>query len=97
MKETKAIIYHGKNGGCMIYGEIEGELPMPGQGVLVKNARMILRVETVGNLGIAGCGPKPGSDTRITHAVPQTTCTCHSAAQCSAEAAKAIDAWPVWK
>jgi len=92
----KAIIYHGSNGKCMIYGEIEGELPMPGEGVRVRNARMILRVGTVGNLGIAGCGPKQGSDTRITHMVPQTTCTVHSATECSNEAANAIDAWPNW-
>jgi len=93
----KAIIYHGANGRCMIYGDIDGDLPLPGQTVRVKNARMILRVETVGNLGIAGCGPKQGSDTRIGHVVPQTTCTCHSAAECAPEAAASIDAWPVWR
>jgi hypothetical protein len=78
----------------MIYGDIDGELPMPGESVRVRNARMILRVEVVGNLGIAGCGPKPNSDTRITHAVPQTTCVVNSAAECTPEAAAAIDAWP---
>jgi hypothetical protein len=93
----KVIIYHGSNGRCMIYGEIDGELPMPGESVRVRDARMILKVKTVGNLGIAGCGPKPGSDTRITYSVPQTTCTVHSAAECTKEAAEAIDAWPVWQ
>ena len=98
----KVIIYHGEHGRCMIYGELEdipsgGPIPLPGEHVRLKNARMILRVETVGNLGIAGIGPKPGSETRITSVVPQTACTVHSSAECTKEAAEAIEAWPVWQ
>lgn len=94
----KAIIYTGQHGRCMVYGDIDAEeLPLPGEKVRIKNARMILRVDTVGNLGIAGIGPKPGSDTRITAPVPTVTDTVTQAAECTQEAAAAIEAWPVWR
>jgi hypothetical protein len=94
---VKVIIYTGENGRCMIYGDLDSEkLPMPGESVLIRNARMILKVISVGNLGIAGVGPKPGSDTRITCTVPQTTCTVKQAAECTPDAASAIEAWPCW-
>jgi len=93
----RAIIYTGENGRCIVYGEIEGDrLPMPGESVLIRNARMILKIVSVGNLGIAGIGPKPGSDTRITSTVRGTTCVVRQAAECTPEAAAAIEAWPCW-
>jgi hypothetical protein len=93
----KCIIYTGENGRCMIFGDVEADhLPLPGDSVVIKDARMILRVEAVGNLGIAGAGPKPESDTRITYPVPQTSCVVAQAAECSEAAAESISAWPYW-
>jgi hypothetical protein len=91
------IIYTGQNGRCMIFGRIENdELPLPGESVRIYDARMILRVETVGNLGIAAIGPKDGSDTRLTAPVPQTTCVVTSAAECTDNASEKMVSWPVW-
>jgi hypothetical protein len=81
----------------MVFGRIENaELPLPGESVRIYDARMILRVETVGNLGIAALGPEPGSDTRLTAPVPQTTCVVTSAAECTDEAASALSSWTHW-
>jgi hypothetical protein len=93
----KCIIYTGENGRCMIYGDVDTDrLPLPGDSVVIRDARMILRVEAVGNLGIAGAGPKPHSDTRITYPVPQTSCVVAQAAECSEAAAELISTWPYW-
>jgi hypothetical protein len=92
----KALIFTGENGRCVLYGTIES-LPNPGESVVIKDARMVLRVAVVGFLGLAGGGPKKGSDTRITRPVPRTTCVAKQAAECTPEAAAAIDAWPNWE
>lgn len=92
----KALVFAGQTGRCVLYGDVE-RLPMPNEDVEVRNARMVLRVQRVGFLGLAAVGPQPGTDTRIGHAVARTTCTARQAAEVSDAAAAAIDAWPAWE
>ena len=92
----KAIVFAGERGTTVLYGDVD-ELPQPRSSVLIRNARMVLQVASVGFLGLASVGPKPGTDTRITHVVPQTTCMARQAVECTEAATKAIDEWPCWE
>ena len=92
---NSVIVFTGENGRAAVYGEVES-IPLPGDVVTLRNARMILRVADVGFFGLAANGPKADTDTRITASVPSTSCTCVQVLECSPKAADAIDGWLSW-
>ena len=92
----KAIICAGSVGRALIYGDVE-QLPEADEKVRIRNSRMIIRFAGIGIFGLASKGPRLNSDTRITSAVPETTCISRQALAVTPEAAAAIDAWPDWQ
>ena len=95
MNDSKTIILcAGTNGRAVIIGEV-GTDPVPGEPVTLRNARMVLywSAECGGLFGLAAKGPK--TNTRITHAVPQTTETVWQEwTEVTPEAVEAISGWP---
>jgi hypothetical protein len=79
-------------GRCVIYGYVDAP-PVIGEPCTLTDARMILRWRGGGGLlGVAAKGPRKGSE--LTAAVLSTSAVVRESVQVSAEAAKAIDAWP---
>lgn len=90
---TPIILCCGTTGRSVVYGRVE-TLPEAGQPVTLHGARMILRWRQRGLLGLASLGPVPGTDTRITGAVPRVCETVwREWIEVTPEAAAAIDAW----
>jgi hypothetical protein len=88
------ILCAGKNGSAVLVGQVS-KLPVPGEPVTLKNARMVIywAAECGGLLGLAAQGPQ--GKTRITHAVPRVVETVwHEWVEVTQEAATEIDAWP---
>ena len=74
-KTHHIILCCGANGRGVVYGEVSKK-PVPGEPVTLRNARMVLRWSTAcgGLFGLAAMGPRgQPTDTRITHAVAETT------------------------
>ena len=90
----KVIICTGRDGQAVVYGEIAGdELPLPGEKVRIKNARMVLSwMGRAGLFGLAKHGPEEGS--RISCQVAATTCTAKQSLSVSAAAVEKIERWP---
>lgn len=88
------ILCAGESGRSVIYGRVE-ELPVPGQPVTLRDARMVIywSSECGGLFGLAAGGPK--TTTRITRAVPSTCETrWQEYTEITPEAAAALDGWP---
>ena len=93
-KQDPIILCAGSNGRAVIFGT-PTKKPVPGQPVTLKNARMVLRwaASCGGLFGLAAKGPK--GDTRMTHAVAETTATqWRETVAVSTEAAKGLESWP---
>jgi len=87
----KKVLVTTKHRG-VFFGESDGEI---GETMTLKSARLILywSQATRGFLGLAATGPAPGS--RVSAAVPTLTIVgVTSVAECSEEAAAAIEAGP---
>ena len=89
-KTVPVIVCAGENGRAVIYGHSD-RVPDPGEDVRLNNARMVIRWgnQCGGLFGLASNGP--GSDTRLTRVVSETTCTVRQALSVSKDAAKKLD------
>jgi hypothetical protein len=89
------ILCAGQNGRAVLVGDVPRR-PVAGKPVTLKNARMVLYWDAAcgGLLGLAANGPK-GEDTRITHAVEETTETVWQEwTKVSTRAARELKKWP---
>jgi len=90
------ILCAGQNGRAVIFGHVASD-PVAGQPVTLYDAKMVLRWDSAcgGLFGLAAQGPK--ADTRLTHAVAETTETVWQEwVAVSADAASALLKWPAY-
>ena len=93
-RKKQIILCCGANGRGVVFGTVT-KLPVPGQPVELRDARMIIywSKECGGLFGLAARGPK--TSTRITHVVPRTTETVWQEwTEVTPEVGQKISEWP---
>ena len=88
------IVCVGESGRAVVYGWADS-YPAVGDEVVLHDARMVLRWDVHGLLGLAAEGP--AGDTRITYSVARTSAVAAQIIEVSPEAATAIASWPTWR
>jgi len=93
---TSVIICGGETGRPVVFGYVD-KVPMPGEPVIIHEARMVLYwpEACAGLFGLAANGPKEGL--RLTNVVAEVRDTARQVLSVPEEVAKAMSAWPAWE